>query len=214
MIFDEAVFPFSADSSSPNTSHDFLLDFVSIQTPTIPSANVVPTAASSAAPVSPRSPSTDAAFASFAALPLFTMAIRLLAAPTSLNASVATTTSPARLPATILATVASSPIVAIPSLPVARPVPGPHHMTTCTKAGLVFLVDRLNLSVIISSVSPILKTYRTALQDPNRCQAMADEHHTLLENNTWSLIPRPSGANVVTSKWIFKHKFHPDGSLA
>ena len=28
------------------------------------------------------------------------------------------------------------------------------------------------------------------------------------------LVPRPPHANVVTGKWIFKHKFHADGSLA
>jgi hypothetical protein len=27
------------------------------------------------------------------------------------------------------------------------------------------------------------------------------------------LVPRPPGANVVTDKWIFKHKLKPDGSL-
>jgi hypothetical protein len=29
----------------------------------------------------------------------------------------------------------------------------------------------------------------------------------------WDLIPRPPGANVVTDKWIFKHKLKVDGSL-
>jgi len=28
------------------------------------------------------------------------------------------------------------------------------------------------------------------------------------------LVPWPPGANVVTAKWIFKHKYHSDGSLA
>jgi hypothetical protein len=29
----------------------------------------------------------------------------------------------------------------------------------------------------------------------------------------WDLVPRPIGSNVVTGKWIFKHKFNFDGSL-
>jgi hypothetical protein len=29
----------------------------------------------------------------------------------------------------------------------------------------------------------------------------------------WDLVPRPIGSNVVTGKWIFKHKFNSDGSL-
>jgi hypothetical protein len=43
---------------------------------------------------------------------------------------------------------------------------------------------------------------------------MADEYKALFDNGTWRLVPRPPGANVVMGKWIFKHKFHSDGSLA
>jgi len=41
-----------------------------------------------------------------------------------------------------------------------------------------------------------------------------DEYQALVDNNTWQLVPRPPGANIVTGKWIFRHKFHADGSLA
>jgi len=40
-----------------------------------------------------------------------------------------------------------------------------------------------------------------------------EEHAALLDNHAWDLVPRPNKANVVTGKWIFKHKFHADGSL-
>jgi hypothetical protein len=43
---------------------------------------------------------------------------------------------------------------------------------------------------------------------------MADEYKALNDNGTWRLVPRPPGANVVTGKWIYKHKFHSNGSLA
>ena len=62
-------------------------------------------------------------------------------------------------------------------------------------------------------LSPVPRTYRAALADPNWRAAMLDEHAALLQNNTWDLVPRPPGANVVTGKWIFKHKFQADGSL-
>jgi hypothetical protein len=43
---------------------------------------------------------------------------------------------------------------------------------------------------------------------------MADEFQALIDNDTWRLIPRPPGANVVSGKWIFKHKYHSNGTLA
>jgi hypothetical protein len=43
---------------------------------------------------------------------------------------------------------------------------------------------------------------------------MTEEYNALLDNRTWSLVPRPVGANIVSGKWIFKHKFTADGGLA
>jgi hypothetical protein len=43
---------------------------------------------------------------------------------------------------------------------------------------------------------------------------MRSEFNALVENSTWQLIPRPPGANVVSGKWVYKHKFHSDGSLS
>jgi len=57
------------------------------------------------------------------------------------------------------------------------------------------------------------KTFRSALADPNWRAAMEEEHHALLQNDTWDLVPRPPRANIVTGKWIFQHKFKSDGSL-
>jgi len=42
---------------------------------------------------------------------------------------------------------------------------------------------------------------------------MEEEHAALLKNHTWDLVPRPLRANLVTGKWIFKHKLKADGSL-
>nr|GEX43842.1 lignin-forming anionic peroxidase-like [Tanacetum cinerariifolium]GEX43852.1 lignin-forming anionic peroxidase-like [Tanacetum cinerariifolium] len=43
---------------------------------------------------------------------------------------------------------------------------------------------------------------------------MLDEYNALITNGTWVLVPHPTDVNVVRSMWIFKHKFHADGSLS
>ena len=42
---------------------------------------------------------------------------------------------------------------------------------------------------------------------------MEEEFAALIANKTCDFVPRPVGSNVVTGKWIFKHKFNSDGSL-
>jgi hypothetical protein len=89
-------------------------------------------------------------------------------------------------------------------------------MRTCEKGSLtVPPANHLNLSVTHTvTLSPIPKSYRVTLKDPNWLTAMQAEYHALVENKTWSLIPRPNIANLVSGKWVFKHKFHSDGTLS
>lgn len=42
---------------------------------------------------------------------------------------------------------------------------------------------------------------------------MKIEYKTLQENNTWSLVPRPEGKKVLTSRWVFKIKQSQDGKV-
>ena len=46
-------------------------------------------------------------------------------------------------------------------------------------------------------VSPVPSSVRDALSDPHWRRAM-EEYAALLANQTWDLVPRPSGCNVVT----------------
>ena len=39
------------------------------------------------------------------------------------------------------------------------------------------------------------------------------EYHSLLENNTWELVPLPSGRQPIGSKWLFKVKHTSDGTV-
>ena len=62
-------------------------------------------------------------------------------------------------------------------------------------------------------VSPVPSSVRDALADPHWRRAMEEEYAALLANQTWDLVPRPSGGNVVTGKWIWTHKCRADGTL-
>jgi len=73
-------------------------------------------------------------------------------------------------------------------------------------------MERINLSA--TTASPVPLNYRSALADPIWRTAMAEEYNALITNSTWRLVPRPPGANGVTGKWLFRHKYHSDGSLA
>lgn len=42
---------------------------------------------------------------------------------------------------------------------------------------------------------------------------MKDELEALQKNDTWSLVARPLGKNVVGNKWIYKIKRWADGTL-
>ena len=73
--------------------------------------------------------------------------------------------------------------------------------------------DHLNLHASLSP-SSLPKSYKSPLLDPNWAAAMKDEYDALLQNNTWQLVPRPPNTNIVSGKWVFRHKFNSDGSLA
>ncbi|GJT73614.1 ribonuclease H-like domain-containing protein [Tanacetum coccineum] len=85
-------------------------------------------------------------------------------------------------------------------------------MATRSQSGIVKPIDRLSLHT--SSIPPILKSPFIALKGPNWCNAMYDEYNSLVKNGTWILVPWPSNVNLVRSMWLFKHKFHADGTLS
>jgi hypothetical protein len=44
-------------------------------------------------------------------------------------------------------------------------------------------------------------------------KAVQVEYDALIKNNTWDLVPLPAGRKTVGSKWVFKLKLKPDGSI-
>ncbi|GJX92669.1 ribonuclease H-like domain-containing protein [Tanacetum coccineum] len=73
-------------------------------------------------------------------------------------------------------------------------------------------IDRLSLHTY--SIYPIPKNPSHALKDLNWRNAIYDKYNALVRNGTWLLVPRPAGVNMVRSIWLFKHKFHANGTLS
>ena len=42
---------------------------------------------------------------------------------------------------------------------------------------------------------------------------MNHEYQALLRNYTWSLVPLPPSAHIVSCRWIYKLKYRPNGSV-
>jgi hypothetical protein len=82
-------------------------------------------------------------------------------------------------------------------------------MSTHNKSGYQQPRAALHLEVL----SPVPRSYRDALADPNWRKAMKEECAALHANQAWDLVQRLVQANIVTGKWIFRHKFHSDGSF-
>lgn len=57
------------------------------------------------------------------------------------------------------------------------------------------------------------KSVNEVLTIPHWYTAMQEELEALDKNETWSLVPRKAGMNVVGSKWVFKIKRKSDGSV-
>ncbi|GKB51928.1 ribonuclease H-like domain-containing protein [Tanacetum coccineum] len=96
-----------------------------------------------------------------------------------------------------------------------NPVNEPHRthpMIIRSQLGIIKPIDRLSLNTF--SISPISKNLSYALQDPHWRNAIYDEYNALVKNGTWLLVPRPACVNMVHSIWLFKHKFHADGTLS
>ncbi|XP_071695808.1 uncharacterized mitochondrial protein AtMg00810-like [Rutidosis leptorrhynchoides] len=106
------------------------------------------------------------------------------------------------------------------SAPASTSITSSHPMITRSKAGifkpkhvadLSHLSNNGLLSALFATQEP--KGFKSAAKDPSRLRAMHEEMSALQRNHTWDLVPRPANSNVVGSKWVFRTKYHSDGSI-
>ncbi|TYK26469.1 putative mitochondrial protein [Cucumis melo var. makuwa] len=66
------------------------------------------------------------------------------------------------------------------------------------------MVPDITLVPIIASIEPT--SVDAALKDEYWINAMQEELLQFKHNNVWTLVPKPEGANIIGTKWIFKNK--------
>ena len=55
---------------------------------------------------------------------------------------------------------------------------------------------------------------KEVLKHPHWTKTMEDEYTSLMNNNTWTLVPRPVDKKIIGCKWVFKIKRNFDGLIA
>lgn len=68
------------------------------------------------------------------------------------------------------------------------------------------------LAAITSEDEPA--SYQEALRDKVWRDSMTDEHQKHIENGTWDVTTLPPGKKVISCQWIYKNKYHSDGTLS
>ncbi|CAL9006318.1 unnamed protein product [Prunus brigantina] len=67
----------------------------------------------------------------------------------------------------------------------------------------------------VSNISHLVEpaNYAQASQDPKWLATMSSEIKALEDNRTWSLVPLPLGHRPIGCKWVYKIKYHSDGTI-
>ncbi|KAH9736625.1 retrovirus-related pol polyprotein from transposon RE1 [Citrus sinensis] len=87
-----------------------------------------------------------------------------------------------------------------------------HPMVTRSKAGIF----KPKTTFLTTSSSPSHEPYSIseALADPKWLQAMKLEYQALMDNKTWTLVQPSFPVKIIGSKWVYRIKYNPDGSIS
>ena len=76
--------------------------------------------------------------------------------------------------------------------------------------------DRYGGWVTLTRTGTEPTSVKEVMKSPNKEKwedAMKDELKSLQKNDVWELVKLPNGRKTVGSKWVFKEKIGPDGSI-
>ena len=79
------------------------------------------------------------------------------------------------------------------------------------RKGNIRLANHVTYHCYLAQFEP--KRVEEALQDENWVESMHEELNQFVRNDIWELAPRPEGAHVIGTKWIFKNKTDEDGEI-
>ncbi|KAK9137407.1 hypothetical protein Sjap_008001 [Stephania japonica] len=98
-----------------------------------------------------------------------------------------------------------------------RPKKPPTWMNDCVSGQRKAIVAHFTDTYLdfLANVSTIKEpsSFEKAQMDDNWIQAMTKELAALEENGTWELTTLHAGKKPIGSKWVYKVKLHPDGTL-
>jgi len=86
-----------------------------------------------------------------------------------------------------------------------------HSMQTRRKSRIFEPKSLFPLSVSLTESEPT--TFSQASKYATWKHAMANEYNALMTNNTWELVPFHPSQNLVGCKWVYKVKYHFDGTV-
>ena len=56
-------------------------------------------------------------------------------------------------------------------------------------------------------------SYTQASKDARWKEAMTEEFNALVQNGTWQLGPYRPNLNLLSCKWVYRNKYHADGTI-
>lgn len=225
VLFNETRFPYSilfpSSSSATSTSSPHTSSAWSI--PAVP-VSVIPLTQVSSVPATP---TTSVSLSSPMSAPINTANSPIItpsndASPASENSSLHSPITPSSL-TPITSDIAEASTISPSSIPATSsplsPVPTPqqpsihphntHPMQTRAKSGIT--KPKIHPTLLLTHMEPT--SVGQALSSPHWFQAMKDEYHALLKNQTWTLVSPFVSRKPIGCKWVFRVKENPNGSI-